>query len=155
MMTAIVATVRSTCLRRKVGAVITRSRHIISTGYNGSPSGVRHCSETGCMRSILGIPSGERHELCRGSHAELNAIAQAARMGPATAEATIYCTTEPCAFCTKAILNAGISRIVFLHPYPDPMARELREEGGVEVVQLPPESLAAIKAQLALLASDE
>ncbi len=127
---------RSTCLRRKVGAVIVRDRHIVSTGYNGAPRGVPHCSELGCLRQQLNIPSGERHEMCRGSHAEINAIVQAAAVGSSTRGAELYCTTEPCSFCTKAIINAGIFRIVYLHSYPDSLARELRRMAKIEVLCL-------------------
>lgn len=134
---AVVAT-RSTCLRRHVGAVIVRDRQILSTGYNGAPRGTPHCDEVGCLREKMGIPSGERHEICRGSHAEINAIAQAAAVGSPTAGGTLYCTHEPCVFCTKAIINAAIERIVFIHPYPDELARRLREESGIAVLQLPP-----------------
>lgn len=132
---SVVAT-RSTCLRRRVGAVIVRDRQIVSTGYNGAPKGTPHCEEVGCLRAKLSVPSGERHEICRGSHAEINAIAQAAAVGSSTAGGTIYCTHEPCVFCTKAIINAAIERIVFIHPYPDELARRLREESGLAVAQL-------------------
>lgn len=132
---AVVAT-RSTCLRRHVGAVIVRDRQIVSTGYNGSPKGTPHCEETGCMREKMEIPSGERHEICRGSHAEVNAIAQAAAMGSSTADSVIYCTHEPCSFCTKAIINAGIRRIVYLNPYPDPIACLLRDEAGIDSTRM-------------------
>jgi dCMP deaminase len=134
---AIMAATRSTCLRRQVGAVITRGRQIVSTGYNGSPSGTAHCIETRCLREVLGVPSGERQEICRGSHAEANAIAQAARMGIATDGATIYCTHEPCSLCTKVILNAGIARVVYMREYPDKLAADLREEAGVAFVHFP------------------
>ncbi len=127
---------RSTCLRRKVGAVIVRERHIVSTGYNGAPRGVPHCSDVGCLRQERNIPSGERHEICRGSHAEINAIVQAAAVGSSTRGAELYCTTEPCSFCTKAIINAGILRIVYTYPYPDPLARELRKMAEIAVVCL-------------------
>ena len=136
-MIAGVAASRSTCLRRRVGAVIVRDNHIISTGYNGAPKGLPHCGEVGCLRTILGIPSGERHEICRGSHAEMNAIAQAASVGTSTAGAAIYCTHEPCSFCTKAILNAGIRRVVYVHPYPDELARTMRADAAVTVDRLP------------------
>lgn len=133
---------RSTCLRRRVGAVIVRERYMVSTGYNGAPTGVPHCAEVGCLRERLGIPSGERHEMCRGSHGEVNALCQAAAMGAATAGGVLYCTHEPCAFCTKALINAGIREMVFLHPYPDELARTLRREAGVlwRQVDLPPET---------------
>jgi dCMP deaminase len=141
MAIASVVATRSTCLRRKVGAVIVRERQIISTGYNGAPKGVPHCAEAGCLRERLGIPSGERHEICRGAHAEINAIAQAAANGSITAGADMYCTHEPCSFCTKAMINAGIKRVFFVHPYPDPLARQLREEAGVVACMLPESAL--------------
>ena len=136
MMMAGVAASRSTCTRRRVGAVIVLNSHIISTGYNGAPKGLPHCGEVGCLRTLLNVPSGERHEICRGSHAELNAIVQAASVGTATAGGTIYCTHEPCSFCTKAIINAGIQRVVFVHPYPDDLARQMRIDGGVRIERL-------------------
>ncbi len=131
MTLAAVAATRSTCLRRHVGAVIVKDGQIISSGYNGSPKGTPHCAETGCLRMQLKIPSGERQEICRGSHAELNAIAQAASVGVSTAGAVLYCTHSPCAFCTKAIINAGIRRVVYLHEYPDGLAEKLRDEAGI------------------------
>lgn len=134
---AVVAT-RSTCLRRHVGAVLVRERQILSTGYNGAPRRTPHCDEVGCLRESLAIPSGERHEICRGSHAEINAIAQAAAVGVATAGATLYCTHEPCVFCTKALINAAVEKIVYIHPYPDELARRLRAEAAIAVLQLPP-----------------
>lgn len=124
---------RSTCLRRKVGAVLVKDRQILSTGYNGAPKGVSHCDEAGCLRERLGIPSGERHEICRGSHAELNAIAQAAAAGVATQGCVVYCTHEPCVYCAKALINAGCTRVVYLYPYPDELARQILKESGVEV----------------------
>ena len=136
MMIAGVAALRSTCLRRKVGAVIVRENHIISTGYNGAPKGLPHCGEVGCLRTKLGIPSGERHEICRGSHAEMNAIAQAAAVGTSTAGATIYCTHEPCSFCTKAMINAGVKRLVYVHSYPDDLAAAMRREASMAVDRL-------------------
>lgn len=137
MTLALVTATRSTCLRRAVGAVIVRDRQIISTGYNGAPKGAPHCSETGCLRTKLKIPSGERQEMCRGSHAELNAISQAASVGVSTAGADLYCTHAPCAYCTKAIINAGIKRVVFLYDYPDELAKTLREEAGLETLLYP------------------
>ena len=145
LMTALVASIRSTCLRRQVGAVIVRDRYLVSTGYNGAPQGTEHCSEIGCMREKLAIPSGERHEMCRGSHAELNAIAQAAQIGVSTEGSTILCTHEPCSFCTKAILNAGIKEVVYLHPYPDKLAREMMGESKITVRQLEESVLESVK----------
>ena len=126
---------RSTCLRRQVGAVIVKDKRLLTSGYNGSPQGLAHCLEVGCLREKLGIPSGERHELCRGLHAEQNAIVQAALHGVAIAGATIYCTHQPCAACTKMIINAGIRRVVFEKKYPDELANALMTEAGVEMVE--------------------
>jgi len=124
---------RSTCLRRQVGAVVVKEKNILATGYNGAPSGVSHCSDIGCLRQKLGIPSGERHELCRGLHAEQNAIIQAAKHGISINGATLYCTNFPCVICTKMIINAGIKRIVYLEGYPDKLSAELQQEAGIEV----------------------
>ncbi len=129
---------RSTCLRRKVGAVIVKDKHIIATGYNGAPRGIAHCGERegGCLREQLGVPSGERHELCRALHAEQNAIIQAAAMGHAVEGGTIYVTHQPCAICSKMIINAGIKRIVVKEGYPDEMAVEILAEAGLKAVML-------------------
>ncbi len=127
---------RSTCLRRHVGAVIVKDKKIISTGYNGAPKGLRHCLELGCLREQMGTPSGERHELCRGAHAEQNAIIQAAGGGTSLDGATMYCTNSPCSTCTKMIINAGISRLVLGATYPDKLGEEMIEESGIETVYL-------------------
>jgi dCMP deaminase len=127
---------RSTCLRRRVGAVIVKEKRIISTGYNGAPKGLAHCLETGCLREKLGIPSGERHELCRGAHAEQNAIIQAAGGGTSMEGATMYCTNSPCASCTKMIINAGIRRLVLGTRYPDSLGEELIREAGIETIYI-------------------
>ncbi len=124
---------RSTCLRRQVGAVIVQDKRILATGYNGAPSGCRHCEEVGCLREQLKIPSGERHELCRASHAEQNAIVQAAKHGVSIDGATIYVTAQPCVICSKLIINAGISRIVYSGSYPDKLSMELLQEAGIKV----------------------
>ncbi|MGE5575872.1 MAG: deoxycytidylate deaminase [Syntrophothermus sp.] len=124
---------RSTCLRRQVGAVMVKDKHILSTGYNGAPSGVPHCIDVGCLREELGIPSGERHELCRAIHAEQNAIIQAALHGVSLARATLYCTHQPCILCTKMLINAGIKRVVYQGEYPDEMARSFFDAAGVTV----------------------
>ncbi len=127
---------RATCLRRQVGAILVRDRRILTTGYNGPPRGVRHCAELGgCRREYLGVPSGERHELCRGLHAEQNAVIQAALHGVSVTGATMYVTNQPCVLCAKMLINAGIARIVYRGDYPDEMAREMLEEAGVEVVR--------------------
>ena len=124
---------RSTCLRRQVGAVIVKDKNILATGYNGAPSGISHCLDVGCLREKLKIPSGERHELCRGLHAEQNAIIQAAKHGTTIEDSTLYCTTLPCIICSKMVINAGIKRIVFEDGYPDQLAEEMIRESGVVI----------------------
>ena len=126
---------RSTCTRRAVGAVIEKDRRVLATGYNGAPSHVRHCSEVGCLREQMEVPSGERHELCRGIHAEQNAIIQAALHGVSIKGATLYCTNQPCSICAKMIINAGISRIIYESGYADPLALEMLDEAKVELFQ--------------------
>jgi len=127
---------RSTCLRRHVGAVITRDKRILATGYNGAPTGLEHCASRGCLREKLGIPSGERHEICRAIHAEQNAIIQVALSSTTAQGATIYCTHKPCILCAKMIINAQLCRVVYSHPYPDELTDELFDEAGIEVVIL-------------------
>ena len=122
---------RSTCLRRNVGAVVVKNKQVLTTGYNGAPARVRHCDEVGCMREKMGVPSGERHELCRALHAEQNAFLQAARHGISLEGATMYMTTQPCSICAKMIINAGIEKIIFEGDYPDTFAIELLKEAGV------------------------
>lgn len=123
---------RSTCMRRSVGAVLVKDKNILATGYNGAPSGVAHCLDVGCLRERMAVQSGERHELCRGLHAEQNAIIQAAKHGTNINGATLYCTTMPCIICTKMLINAGILRIVYAQGYPDQLAEEMIEEAGIE-----------------------
>lgn len=127
---------RSTCRRRKVGAILVKDKRIIATGYNGGPTGLAHCLEIGCLREQLGIPSGQQHELCRGVHAEQNAIIQAARYGVHTDGSVLYCTTQPCVQCTKMLLNAGVKEIVFREGYPDGLALQLLEESKIKVRKL-------------------
>lgn len=122
---------RSTCIRRKVGAVVVRDKRLLATGYNGVPVGITHCDIRGCLRDQLGIPSGERHELCRGTHAEQNALLQAARYGTPIDGSIIYVTTQPCIQCAKMLINAGITEIIYKGDYPDPLARELLDEAGI------------------------
>lgn len=124
---------RSTCLRRQVGAVVVKEKNILATGYNGTPSGIAHCSEVGCLRQRLGVPSGERHELCRGLHAEQNAIIQAAKHGVNIGGSTLYCTNSPCVICSKMIINAGIRHIIYFEGYPDALSLELLRESGIDV----------------------
>ena len=128
---------RSTCLRRHVGAVIVQDRHVIATGYNGAPRGLKHCEELGgCLREKLKVPSGERHELCRALHAEQNAIIQAAVLGQSVEGGTIYITHQPCAICSKMIVNAGIRNIVVRQGYPDQLAVDILYEAGITVHML-------------------
>lgn len=126
---------RSTCLRRQVGALVVKDKRILATGYNGPPMNCKHCSEVGCLREQLKVPSGERHELCRAIHAEQNAIVQAAYMGTSVKDGTMYVTTQPCVLCAKMIINAGIKKIIFKGDYPDALAMELLKEAGVRVVK--------------------
>ena len=126
---------RSTCLRRQVGAVIVKDNRIITTGYNGAPSGLMHCSDMGyCEREKLNIPSGQRHELCRALHAEQNAIIQAANMGVSTQGATLYVTLQPCVICAKMAVNAGIIKIVYKGTYPDELSMRILNEADIELV---------------------
>ncbi len=129
---------RSTCLRRQVGALIVKDKRILSTGYNGAPVGCAHCCEIGCLRDQLGIPSGQRQELCRAIHAEQNAIVQAAYSGTSVKDGTMYITTQPCSLCAKMIINAGIRKIVFKGDYPDQLAMDMLKEAGVRVVRYEP-----------------
>lgn len=133
---AVLVAKRSTCLRRAVGAVVVKNKRILSTGYNGAPSGIQHCIDAGCLREKLQVASGERHELCRGIHAEQNAIIQAAYHGVSIKDAALFCTNLPCSICAKMIINAGITRIYFQSGYADPMSCELFDEAGVELIQL-------------------
>ncbi|MDP2874038.1 MAG: dCMP deaminase family protein [bacterium] len=130
---------RSTCMRpdRHVGAVIVRDRQMLATGYNGAPRGLPHCEEVGCLRQQMGVPSGQRQEICRGLHAEQNAIIQAALHGVSTAGADIYLTHTPCITCAKMLINAGIKRIVCLGSYPDELALTMIGEAGIQLVMIP------------------
>jgi len=127
---------RSTCLRRKVGAILVRDKRIIATGYNGAPAKVSHCLDVGCLREQQGIPSGERHELCRGLHAEQNSIIQAALHGFSVEGATLYCTNMPCSICSKMLINARIEKIYYKEGYADNLSSLLLAEAKVPVVQL-------------------
>jgi len=126
---------RSTCLRRKVGALIVKDKRILATGYNGAPTDLPHCDMVGCMREKLNVPSGQRHELCRGLHAEQNAIIQAAKMGVNIDGSVIYTTTYPCIICAKMIINAGIKKVIYKGSYHDEMSEKIVEEAGIDVIQ--------------------
>lgn len=131
---------RSTCLRRQVGSILVRDKRILTTGYNGAPRALPHCAEVGCLREEEGVPSGERHELCRGLHAEMNALLQAAVHGIRIEGATLYATTYPCSLCAKMLINGGIGRIVCIQDYPDRLAKKMLEQAGVDVLTLSPDS---------------
>jgi dCMP deaminase len=127
---------RSTCIRRSVGAVIVKDKRILSTGYNGAPSGIRHCIDIGCLREKLGVESGQRHELCRGIHAEQNSIIQAAYHGASIKGADLYCTNLPCSICAKMIINAGIKTIYYKAGYADDLSKEMLDEAGIDLIKL-------------------
>ena len=127
---------RATCLRRQVGAVLVMDKRLLATGYNGAPSGLAHCLEVGCLREKRQIPSGERHELCRGLHAEQNVIIQAAFHGIRIQGSTLYCTNLPCAICTKMLINAGIQEIVYEGGYGDDLSKEMLLEARIPIRQL-------------------
>ena len=127
---------RSTCLRRKVGAVAIRNSRILATGYNGAPSGIPHCLDVGCMREKMGVPSGERHELCMAVHAEQNLIVQAALHGVSLHRSDVYCTHKPCFICAKMLVNVGVKSIVTSHVYPDDNTDKLLEDAGVRLVYI-------------------
>lgn len=129
---------RATCIRRKVGAVIVKDKRILSTGYNGVPAGITHCSKDTCLRTIYNVPSGEKHELCRGLHAEQNAIIQAALHGVSINSASIYVTNQPCSICTKMLINSGIKRIIFSEAYNDKLAMEMIKEASIDVFIIKP-----------------
>lgn len=127
------ASERSTCLRRQVGAVLVKDNQILATGYNGAPAHTTHCEDIGCIRQDQNIPSGQRHELCRAVHAEQNAIAQAARHGINTNYAVLYTTTQPCVICSKILINAGVREIIYKGSYPDKLSMELLEQANILV----------------------
>ena len=135
---------RSTCSRRKVGAIAVKNKRILATGYNGAPRNMKDCLEIGCLREQLKVPSGQRHELCRGLHAEQNVIVQGAIHGISLEGSTIYCTHQPCLICTKLLINTGIKEVFYANPYPDPMSETMFAEAGIPLEQLhiPPGSFA-------------
>lgn len=134
--TKVVAT-RATCRRRQVGAIIVKDHRVLASGYNGAPAGLKHCLEIGCLREQMNIPSGQRHELCRGLHAEQNALIQAAVYGIGIQGGIFYVTHQPCVLCAKMIVNAGIKRVIFAGAYPDELARSIFAEAGVELIPYP------------------
>lgn len=126
---------RSTCLRHKFGAIVTIDNKIRGTGYNGAPSGLQHCSETGCIRDKLKIESGTRAEICRAVHAEQNAVLQALKFG-SIENGTLYVNAIPCNMCSRLIINSGIKRLVFKGEYADTSGLELLEEAGVSISRI-------------------
>lgn len=129
---------RSTCSRRKVGAIAVKNKRILATGYNGAPRNMRDCLEIGCLREKLSVPSGQRHELCRGLHAEQNVIIQAAVHGVSLEGADIYCTHQPCLICAKMLINCGVTSVCYEVPYPDSMSESMFMEAGVRLHQFTP-----------------
>jgi dCMP deaminase len=127
---------RSTCMRRQVGAVIVKDKRVVATGYNGAPSRISHCIDVGCLRKQLNIPPGERHEICRGTHAEQNAIIQAATFGADITGSVIYTTHQPCFICTKMLINAHLSKIFYRKEYPDELAIKMLKEAKIPFVKL-------------------
>jgi dCMP deaminase len=138
---------RSTCMRRSVGALIVKDKRILSTGYNGAPTSLKHCIDTGCLRETMNIASGERHELCRGLHAEQNAIIQAAYHGVSINGAQLYSTHLPCSICIKMVINAGISRVFYIDGYPDDLAHELMNESGIVLQKVVMQEGTAVRSQ--------
>jgi dCMP deaminase len=131
---ATVVAKRSTCLRNQVGALFVKNKRILSTGYNGAPSGLEHCDVVGCARE--GVASGTRHELCRAVHAEQNAIIQAALHGISIEGATLYCTHQPCILCAKMMINVRVKKVVYQQSYPDRAALDFLQQAGIEVVRV-------------------
>jgi len=127
---------RTTCLRRKFGAVIARENQIVGTGVNGAPKGLPQCSSVGCIRDAQAIPSGTRIEVCRGVHAEQNAILQAGLAG--CRGAALYISGFPCEVCAKLCIQAEIARVVVAGDYPDRRGLNLLRQAGIEVVIVPP-----------------
>ncbi len=127
---------RSTCTRRKVGAVLVKEKRILCSGYNGAPAKVPHCRVTGCLREQLNVPSGEKHELCRGVHAEQNAIIQAAYHGIQVNGSVLYCTNQPCSICAKMIINAGIKTVYYKDVYDDFLTLDMFDNAKVDLIRL-------------------
>jgi len=127
---------RSTCLRRKVGAVLVNNHRILATGYNGAPTGLKHCEDVGCIRQKNNVPSGEKHELCRAVHAEQNAIIQCAYHGVSSKDSILYVTCFPCTICAKMLINAGVKRICYESDYTDSYALKILHESKIILQRL-------------------
>lgn len=134
---ATLAATRSTCLRRNVGCVLVRDRHVLATGYNGVPAKAPHCADKGCLRQELHIPSGQRMDICRAVHAEANAIAQCAKLGVCVQGATAYVTVTPCSKCAALLVQAGVTAVVSSGVYPDEDTKAILEEANVTVKIIP------------------
>jgi len=135
MQIATLVSLRASCVRRKVGAVLVKDKRILATGYNGAPKKIEHCTKENCLRIINNIPSGQRHELCRGLHAEQNAIIQAAIHGVSIEGAELYCTTQPCIVCAKMLINAGITKVYFEGTYPDELSIDMMNKANIELIE--------------------
>jgi dCMP deaminase len=135
MQMAELAAIRASCLRRKVGAVLVKNKKVLATGYNGAPKDIAHCETAGCLREAMEVPSGQRHEICRGVHAEQNLIAQAAFHGVKAEGSTVYCTHQPCIICTKILINAGVEKIYFKNAYSDKFAEKMLKESSIEFLK--------------------
>lgn len=133
---AILASTRSTCIRRKVGAVIVRDNTLLSTGYNGVPCGINHCTAESCIRNAKSIPSGTQLDICLGLHAEQNAIIHAAKNGVNIKDGIIYCTTFPCLTCAKMIINCGIKEVIFANDYEDDNSKKMLALAGIKIRKL-------------------
>lgn len=133
---AFTVSTRSTCRRRSVGAVLVKNRRILTTGYNGAPTGLQHCESTGCLREEMDIISGEQHELCRGIHAEQNAIIQAAIYGISIKGTSLFCTIYPCSICSKMLVNASIVKIYYAGKYTDNLSEAILRESKTQLIYL-------------------
>ncbi len=125
---------RSTCLRGKTGALLVRDRRVLTTGYNGPPSGLKHCDETGCIRNRECVPDGERLEVTRGLHSIQNTIIQAAVFGISIKDSILYTTHPPCSICARMLINAGILKIIIDKGYPSGLSLSMLQQGGIEIV---------------------
>lgn len=142
MSIATLVATRSTCLRRQIGAVIVKDKRILATGYNGAPTAAHHCIDVGkCLREEMGVPSGQRHELCNAVHAEQNAILQAAKFGIPIDGATLYCTNRCCFICAKMVVNSGITKVFYNYGYPDPQTEALFKNTRVIEVCINPKGV--------------
>lgn len=157
MRMAFLAASRTNCTRRKVGAVIVKDKNVLATGYNGPPSNSAHCDSAGCLRNIMDVPSGERHELCRGLHAEQNAIIQAAVHGVSIKDSVIYVTTHPCVVCAKMLINAHINEVIYADGYPDELSKLMLLDSDLNLrrFELPEEEVRMMIGNFSMAESGE